>query len=141
MSLNTIKVTGKIQIFENGKLVLEKNNLVVNSGTELICDMLKDKSPDALGWIAVGTDNTTVSASDAALFSELDRKAATNVTAGVSTFIIETAFDLSEALGTWREAGIFNAASLGIMFNRININYIKGASNVTVRFTITFTTS
>ena len=139
--INKIKVVGKLEIFEDGVKVLEKNNLVVNGGLSHICDRLKNATETVMGYTAVGTDSTAVVATDTTLGAELDRNAAASITAGVGTFIMETLFTSSEAQGVWREVAMFNAASVGTMFNRININYTKGASNVTTRFTITFSTS
>ena len=137
----SLKIKGKIEIFEEDKKVYEKENLVVDTGTALICDRLKDNTVDFLDYIAVGTDSTAVNAGDVQLYAELDRKQATDKDAGTNTFIIETIFNPGEAIGTWREAGIFNASSSGIMFNRTVINYTKSTVNTTVKFTITFTAS
>ena len=139
--LHNLKVEGKIEIFEEGKLVLEKKNLVVNNGLSWICDRMKDDTVTYLDYIAVGTDATVVAASDTALITELERKQSTNKTAGVGSFIIDALFSGSEAQGIWKEAGIFTAASSGTMFDRVNIDFTKTNKNVTVRFTITFTNS
>jgi len=136
-----LKITGRIQIFEEGKLVLEEDNLVVNGGLAFLADRMKDDSVSYMDYIAVGDNSTTVVASDSALYSELDRNQATNKTAGATTFEIETLFNPSEAVGTWREAAIFNGSVAGVMFNRVNINYTKGATNTTIKFTITFANS
>jgi hypothetical protein len=132
------KLKGRFQILKEGKIIYEKDNLIVDSGKNLLFDRLKDNSVDFLDYIAVGTGTTPPSVSDISLETELDRNQATNKTATTSSFIIETDFGPTEAIGTWREAGIFNASVSGTIFNRVAINYIKDASLVTARFTISY---
>ena len=140
--INKLKVKGKIEILDdNGKLLYEKDNLVVNAGLSWLCDRMKNDDVTYLDYIAVGTGSTAAAAADIALVTETIRKQSTNKTAGVGTFVIETLISGSEAQGTWREAGIFTALSGGTMFDRVIINFAKTDKNVTVRFTITFTNS
>lgn len=133
-----INLEGKFQILKNGKVIYEKNNLIVSVGRNFLFDRLKDNSSDYLDYIAVGTGTTAPVLSDIALETELSRKQATNKTATTSSFVIETDFGPAEAIGVWREAGIFNASIAGIMFNRVAINYTKDASLVTAKFTISY---
>ena len=136
-----IKVTGRLTITNprTGEVLYEKDNLVVNVGLEYIADRMKDNTADALGYIAVGTGATAVSATDTSLYAEIDRKAATSTDATDNTFVIDADWTEAEAVANWKEVAIFNAASSGVMFNRINVDFDKTAADpVNVQFTITF---
>jgi len=139
-----LKIKGRLTITNSrtGAVLLEKDNLVVGTGLSLIADRLKDNVQATLGWIAIGTGASTVSSTDTALQTEIDRKAATDIDAVDNVFEIEAEWLEGEAVTTWREVGIFNAVTGGVMFNRININFIKTLGDpVTVRFSITMTNS
>jgi len=123
-----------------GEVLHQAENMVVDDGLELIADRMKDNTQAALGWIAVGTSNVTVAATDSALYAEIDRNAATVVNANLNTLEIETDFSAAEAVATWREVGVFNAAAAGVMFNRINIDFTKTAATpINVKFIFTWT--
>jgi hypothetical protein len=139
MMKEQLKVKGKLEIFEENIKVLEKDNLIVNVGSAFISSRLKDNTDNFLDYIAVGTDDTSVTLLDTTLGNEIERKQANSKTSTTSQFVIQSSFSISEALGNWKEAGIFNESTGGIMFDRVVFNYIKGEVNTTVRFTITFT--
>jgi hypothetical protein len=138
--MNQLKISGKITILsDEGKILYEKNNMVVNAGLLWLCDRMKNNSQSFLDYIAVGTDATAVTAADTTLGTEVIRKQATSKTSSIGTYMMETLISGSEAQGTWREAAMFPDASGGTMFNRVIINFVKGEKNVTLRFTITIT--
>lgn len=120
------------------------NNMVLNSGIDFLCNAFGAGSarPSAMSHIAVGTGTTAVSAGDTKLVSELLRKAASySHSAGTTKLTIQTTFNAGEATGAITEAGICNASSGGIFFDRVTFPVInKGASDVlTVTFEITLT--
>ena len=140
-----IKVTGRITISEyrNGKLipVYEKNNLVVNVGLSHLADRMKDNTASVMSHIAIGTGSTPVTAADTALDTELFRRVAANITAGVNTYDMDMDVSEFEYNTTWREVAMFNNAAGGDMFNRTVIDYTKAGISVNVKVTITFTNS
>ena len=134
-----LKIRGRMEIFNSrtGKLLYEKNNLIVNTGLHYLIDMLK-VNRDPIGWIEVGTGTNVVSAGDTALQIPLMRKEVTDIDTIGNVFTAETQFEDLEAVAVWKECGMFNASSGGIMFNRININFDKTTEDaVRVKFTIT----
>lgn len=137
----SIKIKGKLEILdEAGNIIYSKKNLIVNTGLALIANRMIGDTPVALSHCAVGDDNTSVSATQSALVSEIFRKAKTADSAVGGVLTIDTKFESFEANFTWKEIGLFNASSGGDMLDRVAINFIKNNQSVTVRFTITFTT-
>jgi len=99
------------------------NNLVVNVGLFHIMDRLADSQDEAaMGWAAIGNDNTAVIAGDTALFGELGRVALTSKVQGTggnaNQLTYSATIPAGTGTGTIVEAGIFNANSAGIMLAR-----------------------
>lgn len=138
-----LTVRGRLEIFVKEKTglrrVVDANNMVVNTGFAHITDRMKSNVPTPMSHLAIGTDGTAATLADTALGAEILRKAATNITASVNQYIIETDIDGGEANTTWSEAGVFNAAAAGTMMNRIVFSFTKAGEAVTLRFTFTFT--
>jgi len=136
--IEKLKLKGKVQIIENGKIVYEKDNLIVTGGKDLLLSRLVSNSDDYIDYIAVGSDDTAVLSGDSTLGTELDRNQVTTTSVTDNVLTIDATFSSLEAIGTWKEAGLFNASSSGTMFDRVIINYTKGNTATTVRFTIEF---
>lgn len=140
----SIKVSGILRIYKNmsdgsRKLLVEKKNLTVDTGLELIADRMKANDESFLSHIAVGTDATAVTSSDTTLGAEIDRNAVTNATATDNILTIETVFTDSEANATWEEIALFNDPTTGFMYNRINVTFDKTpVDSVTVQFELTY---
>lgn len=120
------------------------NNMVLNGGIDFLCNAFGAGSarPNAMSHIAVGTGTTAVAAGDTKLVSELLRKEASySHSVGTTKLTVQTTFNAGEATGAITEAGICNASSGGIFFDRVTFPVInKGASDVlTVTFEITLT--
>jgi hypothetical protein len=118
-------------------------NLVVDTGFDVIVDSIfKTASrPATSHYIALGTGVTAADAGDVALQTELERLAGTYAhTPGTKTCTITKLFAAGVATGAITEAGLFNAASSGNMFDRVVFSVInKGAADtLTAIFTITF---
>jgi len=120
-----ISIKGKLTIFNitKNKVDLVINNLVVNTGLSLIADRLNSNSINYLTHLAIGDDPTVASASDVILFNERYREIFTTTSTPGNVFRAETTLDGSEAVFTWREMGIFNDPTTGVLFNRVNPNY------------------
>ncbi len=118
-----------------------KDNLIVDAGFDFISDVIgKAAQPAEMGWIEVGIGVVAPAAGDTALGTTTLRKtAAYSHTPGTKVFQFETTFNAGEATAALTEAGVFNAASTGIMLDRVTFSVInKGADDiVTVRFTFT----
>jgi len=136
-----IKVTGMVEIYNlrTGELMYVSRNLIVNSGLSMITDRLKAGTPNPVSHIAVGTDGTAAALTQTTLGSELARKVCSDISTAIGILTAETIFIDSEAIGHWRECGIFNSASSGTMLNRVVIDFDKTTiDGARVKFTIAF---
>lgn len=143
-------VTGQVYlelVGPNGEIkdAQRVSNLVVDDGEEHIADQLSSTpGQGAMSHMAIGTGSTAAAFGDATLGAETDRNALTSRTdsANVVTYV-----------GTWaagdgtnsalREAGIFNAASNGVMLARaVYANIDKQAGDtLTITWTVTIGTA
>lgn len=137
----TVQVIGPDGVVKEQR---EKKNLIVSAGLNWIREFLLDSvTPTAaarMGWIAIGSDATAVSAANTALGTELARGAVANYTAGgTGVASIDYTFGAGTGTGAISEAGTFNASSAGTMLNRVVFATVtKGASDsLKVTFTLT----
>lgn len=138
--IENVKAKGKFEVFdEDGKLLYQKDNLVVATGLGLIANRMIGNSPAGITYCAVGDNDTIATSTDTTLYNELNRKAVTTSVAVNNVATVDTVFETYEANFTWKEVGLFNASSSGTMYNRTNISFIKNSQKVTARFTLTFT--
>lgn len=141
---DTITVTGKIVAVltdQNGseKYKFSKDNLVVQAGKNFLATAITNNSTSPFSFMAVGGGAAAPSVSDAALQSEITRQALqSSSTIGSSTTMIGY-FGPGVGTGTLSEAGIFNAASSGIMLSRIVFGAVSKTH--TDSLTITWTVS
>lgn len=137
-------VTGEL-LDDDGNLKQKfvKHNLITNAGYNFLADCFGATSrPSPMNYIAVGTGTTAPALTQTALVKQLSRKSATyNHTANTTSLTLSTTFYAGEATGALTEAGIFNASSGGIMFDRITFPVInkQDLDIVIITFTITFT--
>lgn len=137
-------VTLVLQRKDGACIASRHNNMVLNGGIDFLCNAFGAGSsrPNVMDHIAVGTGTTSVVAGDTRLATELLRKAASySHSAGTTKLTMTTTFNAGEATGAITEAGICNASSGGIFFDRVTFPVInKGAGDVlTVTFEITLT--
>jgi hypothetical protein len=129
----------------NGDIdVRQKNNIVVNGGFDFICDCLGNSAarPATLGWIAIGTGAVAPVVTDTALGTELGRAASTYAhTAGTKVFTITANYAAGIGTGLITEAGVFNAATLGTMLDRVTFTGMNKLAGDTLAVTFTFTLS
>lgn len=102
-------------------------------------------------YIAVGDDNTAVSASDTTLGNETARKAISSrsVSDGVASIVVF--FASGEATGTHEEVGLFgngknstasSSPDTGILFSHVNDTIsISASETLTLTFSLTFSRS
>ena len=141
-----LKISGRVEIVlrgPDGKIKEREivSNLIVSVGKYHIADQLAGALEDAMSHMAIGTGETAAEASDTALQSELDRNALTSKAQGIgaaaNTVIYTGDWLAGDGTGNITEAGIFNAASAGIMLCRtVFAAKGKGANDV---FTLTWT--
>lgn len=133
-----IKVTGRLRIFKNGILAVEKNNLVVTGGINMIVDAMDNDIPRP-AYCAVGSDGTASTPSMTALGTELFRKAFDTTNRPYPSWQTVTTFNPGEGTGIWEEIGMFDQAVAGTMFNRVVVNFTKiSTDSVVVVFDISF---
>jgi hypothetical protein len=140
MKISTeIPVRGDVQIFKDGKLLLEKKNLIVTVGKTFLADAFLGAAGNAFNYVGVGTGTASPAITDTALSAEIARVAFTSVTQVDNVITTSTAFTAGVATGTWAEAGIFNDSSAGTLFSRVTFSSIsKGAlDSVVVNWVIT----
>ena len=137
-----LKLTGKLSIALNGKVVQEIDNLVTTAGKGFVASsMLKttSNSPAAMTHMAVGTGTTDPAAGDTVLQSESGRVALTSsaVSAAVVTYV--ATFPAGTATAALTEAGILNASSSGTLLCRTEFAVVnKGSSDaMTITWTVT----
>ena len=123
---------------------VHKDNIIVNVGFDFIADAIGKSAsrPSVMGFIALGTGTTAAAASQSALVSELDRNAATYAhTAGTKAFSFTADFPAGDGTGAITEAGVFNAASGGIMLDRVVFPVVNKGADDSLTAVFTFTMS
>lgn len=117
----------------------ELHNLVVDSGLNLIRDLLDGDAPAGLTHMAVGTGSTAAAAGDTTLGTEVYRGAVTQRVSTSKTLVVKWFVSSTQANGsTLAEAAIFNASSGGTMFARaVLATTIAKSSAITVSLTWT----
>ncbi|MDI9234730.1 MULTISPECIES: hypothetical protein [Limnohabitans] len=123
---------------------VHKDNIIVNVGFDFIADAIGKSAsrPSVMGFIALGTGTTAAAASQSALVSELDRNAATYAhTTGTKAFSFTADFPAGDGTGAITEAGVFNAASGGIMLDRVVFPVVNKGADDSLTAVFTFTMS
>ena len=116
----------------------------MNVGFDFIADAIGKSAsrPSVMGFIALGTGTTAAAASQSALVSELDRNAATYAhTTGTKAFSFTADFPAGDGTGAITEAGVFNAASGGIMLDRVVFPVVNKGADDSLTAVFTFTMS
>jgi hypothetical protein len=87
--------------------------------------MLETPSQDAVKYIAVGTSNTGEIAGDTSLGNEVSRKLISSVNRIGTTLVYSASWAAGELNGyTLEEAGLFNAATAGVMLARVTFGSV-----------------
>lgn len=121
---------------------IQVHNSIVLSGRDLIAKLFVNEAIEPVSHVAVGTGNAAVQAADAKLANEAFRKPIspidpslhiTTTVANKRKVTISAELDFAEANVALTEAGLFNAAADGVMYNRVVFPPI----NKTVDFKLT----
>ena len=133
-----LKLTGKLSIAINDKVVQEVPNLVVTAGKNYVADRIKNNST-VMSHMAIGTGTAAAAAGNTALGSESARTALTSSTVTDNEIVYVDTFAAGTGTGAITEAGIFNASSGGTMLCRTVFSVVnKGASDaMTITWTVT----
>lgn len=120
-----IKLRGEVTVrvfdAETMKLLqtVTVKNLVVNVGLQETLDKMFNLEPGAaFTYCAVGSEDTAVAEGQTALSNELARSDFDECSRSGQVVTVDTWFGSSEGNGTWKESGLFNAASAGTMLSR-----------------------
>jgi hypothetical protein len=134
-----LNLRGDVCIKLNDEVVLEKKNLIVNTGKNFLASAVINSSTSPFTYMAVGTNTTAAAVSDTSLGSELVRQAFTTSSVASNVVTLVTTYAAGTGTGALTEAGIFNASSSGTMLSRIVFSAInKGsADSLTITWTIT----
>lgn len=157
---NGFALMGKVDVVlydELGNVKDERHidNLIVNDGVEGVAYRIAPHdgsiaSSAPYNYVALGTSDTAVDASDTGLSAELPAGASyarqQDSTAQYSTssgnkLILSVVFGPDEGTGNLRESGVFNASTGGNMFARQTFDEIQKASGDTLTITWTITLS
>lgn len=137
-----LKLTGKLSIALNGKVVREIDNLVTTAGKGYVANRMRSDVSGGvalMSHMAVGTGTNNPAAGDTALQTESGRVALTssNVSAAVVTYV--ATFPAGTATAALTEAGVLNASSGGTLLCRTEFSVVnKGASDaMTITWTVT----
>lgn len=134
-----LKITGRLIIEKNGKVVQEVDNLVVTDGKEWVIDRMKDANT-VMTHMELGTGTTAAAPADATLETIITSSRTTLTTTSSGTSITYACtFAAGTGTGAVTEAGIFDAASSGDMLARTVFAVVnKGASDsMTITWTVT----
>lgn len=127
------------------KDVREVKNLVVNTGLGHITTRMIGTSQGSMSHMALGSGSTAATGGDTALGSQLgSRNAFDSVTQSGSSnesLVYVTTFNPGDATGAVTEAGIFNAASSGVMLCRTVFAVVNKGASDTLEVTWTVTLS
>lgn len=136
---------------EFGKVKDERHfdNLIVDTGIEAVASRIAPHDgsinpTSPFNYIAIGTGNTPVTATDTSLSgAELarvqDSEAAYSATEAGKKLILSVTFLPGQGTGTVNESGVFNAASGGEMLSRQTFTEIQKAAGDTLTVTWTYT--
>lgn len=141
-SLNKIKGVVRVQHYNKDNVILEDftvENLVVNSGITFIIDRMVSNGSSFMSHMAVGTSSASTLPTDVALGNEIGREVFTSTSVSGNTLTFVAGFGAGVGTGVLTEAGIFNAASLGTMLNRVVFGSVNKGSLDTIVITWTLT--
>lgn len=139
----TLKGVCRVELFdENGDLkeFREVENLIVTTGVTAIIERL-DSSPATAqpSHMGLGTSATAPAAGNTTLTGEPTRVALSSSTSAGAVLTMVANWAAGAATGSWAEAGVFNALTVGTMYSRATFGTIaKGASD-TLQITWTYT--
>lgn len=136
---DTLSMRGDVVIKLNDEVVLEKKNLIVNTGKNFLASAIINSSASPFSHMAIGTSSTAAAVSDTSLGTEIARQAFTTSSVASNVVSLVTTYAAGVGTGALTEAGILNASSSGTLLSRVVFSTInKGSSDsLTITWTIT----
>lgn len=137
---DTINLVGEVEVLLNNEVVLEKKNLIVQTGKNFLASAVISNSTSPFNAMAIGTGTTAASTADTALQTETARAAFTTSSVTTNVVSLSNTYAAGTGTGAVTEAGLFNnSTSGGTMLSRVVFSAInKGASDtLTINWTIT----
>ena len=136
-----LKVTGTLKIVvkdENGdtKDEREVGNLVVTTGRNYIASRMIGTTPTTMTHMGVGSGTTSPVLANSQLQTQLgSRVTLTSSTVSANVVTYTATFAAGEGTGAVTEAGIFNAATSGVMLCRTTFDVVNKGANDTLAIT------
>jgi hypothetical protein len=144
-AIETLKAKGDLKIevtrADGSTQTTEVKNLVVTTGLNYIVSRMKDATATAMSHMAVGSGSTAAALGNSALGSELGRVALTSTTVSTNTIQYVATFPAGTGTGAITEAGVFNAASGGVMLCRTVFGIVTKDAGDSMSITWTVTVS
>lgn len=137
-TIESIELKGQLSLVltdREGRVALAQtaSNLVVTTGRDLVAQLFSDLKVDPVSFMAVGTGDKPTAEDDKELGTQLGpRKPLGDVDPSIHLSTVgkgadtrkkitrTVELDFGEANGELREAGLFNAAEGGMMYNRVS---------------------
>lgn len=147
MVKDNLKLQGDLKIVlkgKDGKVKLERQekNLIVDTGLAFICSRMTDAADAVMSHMAIGSNNSTPTATDTDLGTILGiREPLDSTTHSGNTVTYVSSFEAGEGTGAVTEAGIFNASALGTMLCRTTFPVVNKGADDTMVITWTITLS
>lgn len=147
MIKDSLKLRGDLKIVvkdKDGNVRVERKekNLIVNTGLAFICSRMTDAADNVMSHMAIGSNNSTPTATDTDLGTILGtREALDSTTHSANTVTYVSSFEAGEGTGAVTEAGIFNAAATGTMLCRTTFPVVNKGADDTMVITWTITLS
>lgn len=135
-----INMVGEVEVLLNGKVALEKKNLIVQVGKNFLANAIINSSTSPFVGMAIGTGTTPAATSDTTLETELVRAAFTSSSVSTNVVSLSNTYAAGVGTGAVTEAGIFtNATSGGTMLSHVVFSAVnKGTlDTLTINWTIT----
>lgn len=119
---------------------IDLDNLVVSTGLNYVVNRLKENAVTPMSHIGVGAGTATPESGDTTLGTQLGRVGVTSITVVNNAITYAATFAPGVATGAITEAGIFNAATDGVMFSRTVFPVInkQAADTMSITWTATF---
>ena len=142
-----LKVTGELKIVvtdESGQVKEELTvpNLVVTTGRNYIASRMIGTTPGVMSHMGVGSGATAPALANSQLQTQLgSRVTLTNSSVSDNVVTYTATFGAGEGTGAVTEAGVFNAATSGVMLCRTTFDVVNKGANDTLAITWAITIS
>jgi hypothetical protein len=127
MIRENFKLKGRFQIYEEGVLVIDKQNFVTIAGANVYANLISGDNSVYPQYLGIDGGAGSYSPSTPTLNSEVLRKLQSSMTSPSGKSVHEFILDGNEAIGQLYGFGLNTEASAGIYTNLVNITYYHQA--------------